>query len=430
MMDRESHGMIRQVKPTNRLIVYLVLVIVVIALAIWAILFALTPSVTVTRITQGPVVQAFYATGTVQPLREYPIKTPVEGTLEKVLVDKGDRVKAGQTLAVIKDPMLQFRVDRAGATLSEKTALSDDKTSPVVAEFDAKIQAMQELMQISQREVDRLTQMTVNSAASSVDLDRAVDQYKTRWSQNESLKAQRAAKVLELKRELQVAQAEVDAAQWDMQQQTLVAPVNGVVLDRPTAQGTRAAINDTIMRVADVSPANLVMRAAVDEEDVTKCRVGQIVRMSLYAFANEPITGKVTRIYNEANKDRRTFEVDVSFDQPDAKLSAGMTGELAFIVAEKETADVLPATALQNGSVYVVRDGRVIKSDAKIGLTSFQRIEVLSGLEAHDLVVISPLGSAASGTKVRATQMDSRQAVGLIKDAKVAAEGAAFKGFN
>jgi len=417
-------------KRWTRLGGYLGIALVVAAGAWWGVATLMSPKVTITRVTQGRVVQAFYATGTVRPEREFPIKAASPGTLEKVLVDKGDNVKAGQPLAVLKDPALQYRADRTRAMLEEKQGRADDKTSPVLVEVDAKIAAMGEMLAISKREMDRMAAMAGQSSASSVDVDRAIDAYKVRWSENESLKAQRNAKLLELRRELQVAQAEYDAAKWDLEQQTLKSPIDGVVLDRPTSQGTRVAINDVLMRVADVSVNNLVMRAAVDEEDVTRCRDGQIVRMSLYAFAGERISGTVTRIYNEADKDRRTFEVDVKFDAPDVKLAAGMTGELAFVVAEKPVADVVPSTAYQGGAVYVVRDRRIVRSGAKVGLTSFERVEIESGLQENDAVVISPISGIAEGTRVRVTEIDPREAAGLIKEEKQKADGAAFKGFN
>lgn len=422
--------MFRQGNVRLRLLIYVVLVIVLIGAIAWGVSSWMSPVVNVTQMTRGPVVQAFYATGTVRPVREYPIRTPLEGTLDKVLVDKGSAVQKGQTLAIVHDPAIQFRLDRAVAVLEEKTKLASESTSPVIAELDAKIKASEELNKISQREVARITQMSTTSAASMVDLDRALDQLQTRISTLESLKAQRATKLLELAREKQVAQAEFDKATWDVEQQTLKSPIDGVVLDRPTSQGTRVAINDTLMRVADVRASELVMRAQVDEEDVTHCRIGQIVRMSLYAFPGEPITGKVVRIYNEADRDRRTFEVDVSFDQASEKLSAGMTGELAFIISEKESADVLPATAFQNGAIYIVRDGKLIRTDAKIGLSSFERIEVLSGIAPTDQVLISPIGSIAPDARVSTQTVDPDEAVGIIrKDAK-AAEGTPFKGFN
>ena len=70
-----------------------------------------------------------------------------------------------------------------------------------------------------------------------------------------------AREQLELERELQVAKAALDTANWNLEQQTLSRPIDGVVLDRPLSVGTRLAINDHVMRVADVRPEKLVMRA-------------------------------------------------------------------------------------------------------------------------------------------------------------------------
>src|SRR5829696_5616556 len=63
--------------------------------------------VTVTEAVEGPVVQAFYSTGTVQPEREFPIKSNVAGVLTEVRVDKGHRVKKGDALAIVSEPELK-----------------------------------------------------------------------------------------------------------------------------------------------------------------------------------------------------------------------------------------------------------------------------------------------------------------------------------
>ncbi|MDQ3626028.1 MAG: efflux RND transporter periplasmic adaptor subunit, partial [Verrucomicrobiota bacterium] len=240
------------------------------------------PVVTVSEAVEAPVVQAFYSTGTVQPEREYPIKSNGAGIITEVRVDKGDRVRKGDSLAVVADPELRFAADKARAELLERQKRAEPKTSPVLREYEARISASQDILDIAQREEKRVGELVARSAASQTDLDNALDRLKVAWGELESWKAQGAAKLLELERELQVAHAAVATAEWNVEQQTLKAPVDGVVLDRPIALGTRLAVNDQIMRIADVAPANLVMRAAVDEEDITKVRLDQDVRMVLY----------------------------------------------------------------------------------------------------------------------------------------------------
>ena len=167
------------------------------------------------------------------------------------------------------------------------------------------------------------------------------------------------------------------------------------------------------MRVADVTPAKLVMRAAVDEEDITSVSIGQRVIMTLYAFEQEKFEGRVKTIYAEADPSRRTFEVDIEIAKPNERFQPGMTGELAFVVIERQQARILPSQALQGGAIYVVRDGVIERITPKIGVTAVDRIEVLEGLDAQTQVVISPIEETQVGKRPRVREVDPRSAVGL-----------------
>src|SRR5947209_11892204 len=120
------------------------------AAAVYAVL---RPAVTVTEVVEGEVVQAFYATGTVQPAHEYPVRSNMAGILAKPegaarYVDKGDRVKKGDALAVVQDPQTQFLADKARAELEERRRRADEATSPVLQEYTGKIASTVELLGI------------------------------------------------------------------------------------------------------------------------------------------------------------------------------------------------------------------------------------------------------------------------------------------
>jgi HlyD family secretion protein len=399
--------------------------------------------VTVTLAVEGPVVQAFYSTGTVAPQREYPIKSNIAGTLEDVRVDKGDAVRAGDVLAIVADSALDYQHSKALAELQEKIALADDKNSPVLHEYDARLSATNEMLAIAQREQARLLKLAEANAASQTDVDRATDHLKQVWIEAESIKTQKAAKKLSLLREVKVAEAALKTAQWNLDQQTVRSPIEGIVLDRPTSRGTRVAINDHIMQIADLSPANLVMRAAVDEEDKNKVRLGQTVRMTLYSFPDEVFRGIVDRIYDKADESRRTFEVDVRimpvtvadalpFEIPlllekRFVFSPGMTGELAFIMAAKDKAIVVPSQALQAGQIWGVHDGRLVKLNAAIGLKSVERVEVKTGVNVGDRIVVSPIGTLREGQAVSVDVIDPKVAAEMNRPKEK--EGT-FRGFN
>src|SRR4051812_45276375 len=145
------------------------------------------PVVTVTEIVQAPVVQAFYATGTLSPVRDHPIKTSVEGIVELLsdgpLVDKGSRVAKGQSLLRVVDPKLELAAMRAKSELDEKRARADPNTSPVVAEYDARIAGTLDLLDLARAEQRLVTQALEHRAATQVDLDRAIDRVKELWKE-------------------------------------------------------------------------------------------------------------------------------------------------------------------------------------------------------------------------------------------------------
>jgi RND family efflux transporter MFP subunit len=352
-------------------------------------------------------------------VREYPIKARVEGMLEPLddgpLIDKGSRVKKDQPLMRIVNKERELVATRAAAELEEKRARADEKTSPVLAEFDARMKGALELLELARAEQRRILKGLETRSATQADLDRALDRVKQFATESESLKSQKAAMALRLKSDLEVAEAAHRIALWNLDQEVLRSPVDGVVLDRPASPGTHLAINDHVMQIADVRPENLVMRAAVDEEDMTNVHDGQEVRMTLYSFPDRVFSGRVSKIYDKADPERRTFEVDVAPAEPDQHMAAGMTGELAFVIDEHDNSAVVPSQALQAKKLYTVKDGKLAAVDPKIGLTSVERVEVLGGLNVGERVVISPVAGLHEGQAVRTTYMEPLAAAGINK---------------
>lgn len=388
------------------------------------------PQVMVTEVVTGPVVQAFYATGTLLPHREYPVKSNVEGTLVEVLVDKGVQVKKGETLAKVYVEEFDLKRTEAEAEVELKKQLADAKTSPTMQEFDAKIASTEKQLDFAKREFERLSQVRVPGGRTQSELDNAEEAYKTTFDSLAALKSAKATRLLELQRDLKTAQVQLDIAQWNIDQQTITSPVDGVVLDWPTSTGTRVKVNDMIMTVADVRYDHLVMRTNVDEEDKIRVQLDQTVQITLYSYPGRVFEGHVKQIYPKADPSRRTFEVDVKVDEPDAAFSAGMTGELAFVVDRKESAVVIPSQAVQAGDVWVVRDKKLAKSEVAIGLRSIQRAEVVSGLQPGDQVVVSPIGTMAAGQEVRVSHIDPEVAAGVNASKASNANASAFRGLK
>lgn len=370
------------------------------------------PAVTVTRVIEGPVVQAFYATGTVRPRLEYPIGSNVAGIVRRVLVVQGQAVKKAQELAIVDDPNLRYQADKARADLQTRRLFADPEQSPVLKEFDQRMIAAKEMLRVGQEVQARFSNLAEHNAGSANDRDQAIEHAQKLLADLQGLTAQREAKLRELQEDVQIAEAADRMAQENLDRQTLRSPVDGVVLDEPISQGTRVEINGHVMQIADVSMSNLIIRAAVDEENIATTSAGQVVKMTLYAFPGRTFDGMVEQKYPKANPDRRTFDVDVRFRDPDPRLQAGMTGELAFIEQTRDRALIVPAQAVQNGAVWVDRNGRLTQSNCTVGIRSVDRAEITGGLRPGDVVIISPLGDLKDGQRIR---------IGSTVDPKVAA---------
>jgi multidrug resistance efflux pump len=417
----------------NPRLLLLVAAAIVLGIATTAVVRTLTlPLVQVTTPTRGPVVQAFYATGTVVPEREYSVRSNVAGILFlEPGIDKGVAVRKDQLLARVVSDDLEKKFKQAQAELKEKQLRADEKTSPVLREYAKREEALTEISQIVQREYKRLLQLSENNNAQVIEIERAQDRLKTLWSEIEVVKAQRDSKRLELQKDLEIARSADAIAQWNIDQQEIKAPVDGVILDWPVPNRTRLAINDHVLMMADVRPDRLVMRAAVDEEDKNKLYVGQLVRMTLYSFAEDKFLGRVKTVYDKADPQRRTFEVDVEIQRAGGATQAstgattrperygrfapGMTGELAFVEQEKDVATILPRQALQGDAFYVVRDRRLERVPAQAGVRNVTRVEVTGGLPSDALVLLSPVGKLEPGQRVRTQFVDPRVAADLNK---------------
>ena len=378
------------------------------------------PAVTVTRLVEGKMIEAFYATGTVRPHLEYPIHSSVAGILQQVLVRQGSTVTRGQELADVIDPQLQYQADKAQADLKTRRDFADPEKSPILHEFDQRILAAEQMLDVASQQEERFAALAQRNAASANDRDQAFEHMKKFWADLESLKDQRRAKVRELQEDVEVAEAADRAARENLRRQKLLSPIDGVVLDEPMARDTRVEVNGHIMQVADVRVQNLVVRAAVDEEKIARVRLGQKVTMTLYSFPKSSFDGTVSDIYPKADPNRRTFEVDVSFLNPDPNLRAGMTGELAFIDRTADRALLVPAQAVQNNSIWAVQGGHLTRTAAQVGLRSIEHAQVTAGLKIGDQVVISPIGALHEGQAVRVgSVMDPQAAADLNKPREV-----------
>lgn len=182
----------------------------------------------------------------------------------------------------------------------------------------------------------------------------------------------------------------------------LVAPLDGVVIDRKVEPGQTATAQDILFVMSD----RLVVKAQVDETDIGRVKPGQSTALTLDAYPDKVIDGKVDHIAFEATTVNNVtiYEVDVLPAEVPEFMRSGMTANVTFSVERKEGALLVPADAVQQrGERSVVRmpgpEGAEPETrEIETGLSDGKRVEVLSGLKEGEKVLVQSI-RLPSGSK-------------------------------
>ena len=172
----------------------------------------------------------------------------------------------------------------------------------------------------------------------------------------------------------------------------IIAPIDGTIILRNAEPGQTFQNQDAVLVMSD----RLIVRAQVDETDIAQVKLHQPARITLDAYSDKPIDGKVYHIAFEAkNVDNViTYEVDVLPKAVPPFMRSGMTANVSFVVASRRNVVIVPAEAIQT------RDGRTqvliaaAEADAdpearqiRLGISDGRRVEVLAGLSAGEKVL-------------------------------------------
>lgn len=279
------------------------------------------------------------------------------GTIEEVLVKRGDSVKDGQTVAKIN--------------------VNGD-----IKNIESKVSG--EVQQINIEKGRLLSEgALILSMSSNGELE---NQIKKQKIDIESAKESIAS----LKEKGKIPDA-------------IYAPYDGEIkVSNEAAVGSEINLNSVLGTITNYSQFNLVL--SIDELDVPKLKVGQLVTISAEAYPGETFTGKVAQIASqgEITNGVSTFKVEVSIDDP-KDLKAGMTANAKIVVSENKNALLVPVEAVTesgNNKYVTILDGEE-KKKVKVatGLNNENNIEIKNGLKEGQKVVL-PTTSVKSDKSV------------------------------
>jgi RND family efflux transporter MFP subunit len=339
---------------------------------------ASAPAVQVVKAQTATLESAIEISGNLAPQTRVGIMPKLGGTLDRVLVDLGDRVSEGTVVATLDRREIDAQVDAAAAAV-------------------AVAKAAQEAAEASQanaaKEIERARNLFEQGAIAKAQLDAAETAHRTTSAQRELSKANVAQAEASLRRAREVQR---DA--------TLRSPISGVVVERNFDAGSLVGPGDKpVVAVADNRV--LKLEAGVSELEAGRLKAGTPATIKVTALPGRTFEGKIVALAPEIDLKNRHFRIDVRVMNTDGALLGGMYAVARVVTARAESAVVVPRDAIfQRGGqrmVYVVSGERATATPVKEGLTDGTRVQLVSGVAAGATIVADARRDIAEGVKIR-----------------------------
>jgi len=345
----------------------------------------------VALVAPAPWERSVPAVGELLPWERVVVATKVAGRLESLGVDRGDAVRAGQELATLEPLEFRMRERAAEAAVGAARALLglpieglEDEVDPGQSSIVREARAALDRARLERERAAALAREGVDSQSVSDRAEADFLEAESRLQEAFELVAARRATLAQRRAELEIARAQLAETR-------LEAPFDARVVRRLAAPGAYLAPGDAVCELVRVDPLRL--RLEVSERDAGAVRAGQGLVARVEGLQTE-LSGRVARVAPALTESARTLVIEADVPAGDGRLRPGAFAEGRVIVAPEEPAPTIPRAAVTTfagiDKVLVVVDGRTEERRPRFGRRDAERLEVLSGLEPGESVVLAP----------------------------------------
>lgn len=347
---------------------------------------------TVTNFFPAQAYTLLNATGYVIPQTKADIASKATGRLEKLEMEEGSRVKAGQIIARLESQDLVAALNQAAANVGvARTELAKAKAE----------------LQETDHALNRARQLLSQKYVSHELYDAAVARQAKAVAGVDSARAQIAA-----------AEAARRAAEVAVDYTLIRAPFDGVILKKHADVGDVVApfASTTQSKGAVVSMADLrtlAVEADVSESNLQQVKANQPCDIQLDAIPNTRFAGEVHRIMPTVDKTKATVVVKVRFRALDERILPDMSAKVAFLSRDLSAEQRKPVTAVPSAvllrkggtvSAWRIDGGRAFKAAVETGETLADMIVVEKGLNVGDRVVLNPPEDLRDGALIQVAE--------------------------
>ncbi|HCG77230.1 MAG: hypothetical protein COZ37_06835 [bacterium (Candidatus Ratteibacteria) CG_4_10_14_3_um_filter_41_18] len=319
-------------------------------------------------VERGIIQKVISLSGDVFPESEVTLFSKVTGTVEKIYVEEGDRVKKGKFLVKIDDRNLQLQLRSAEESLKQ--------TEINLANIKKNYTRMENLFK--------------EEVITPYEMDQIQAKKEAAEAQREHLKAQ------------------VDLVKENLSDCKIYSPLNGIINRRFLDPGelitaSSMAKNDPLLLIQDLSIVKV--KVAVGEKELGEIKRGQEVKIRVDAYPERIFSGKVSKIGSFIEPLSRTAEVEIKVNNPNYLLKSGMFARAEIVTAEKKDVLLIPNDVISEKGeekiVFIIDNNTAYIREVKTGLKDWEKTEIVGGLQESDLVVTAGAQRLKNGVKVK-----------------------------
>jgi HlyD family secretion protein len=383
----------------------------------------------VTALTSGSAPQGVVlnATGYIVAAHKIEVAAKVVGKVKWIGVEKGDRVHEGDVVVRLEDDEYQAQLQQAKGQLTMIQARLDEMLNgsrpEEVAQALANVDSARADLVNARVTLERNRNLVAENVAPKQSLDDAQARYDAAVQKVNALQktyelvkiGPRKEQIDSLRGQLEQAKGVVAYAETNLANTIIRAPVTGTILERAVEKGefvTTSFVGDRgakgyVVSLADLN--DLEVELDISQNDFAKLHQAQHGVVTTDAFPDRKYDGYIKEISPEANRQKATVQVKVKIVKPDEYLRPEMNASVAFVSDEKPAALqttsakvlLVPASAVKEGAVFVVLDGKALRRVVKTGAVSPQGIRIEQGLIGGEDIIVNPPAGLKDGDKVR-----------------------------
>jgi len=327
----------------------------------------------------GDITESVYASGVVKAIGQYTVYSTVNGILKKTKVTVGQNIIEGQLLFELDKDKAELNTESARLSYQlsqENNRFMQDK----ISEMELKVQAAKDKLALDESIYQRNLRIKQYQVISEVDFERVALTYKSSKINYESAQKQLAQLKAQVRNDQSRSNINLKINEKSLSDFGVKSAFSGQLFDILVKDGTLITTQTPLATIGQAD--SFLLELDVDENDMVRVAVGQKVIVTMDSYKGQVFDAVIDKIYPIMDLRSRTFKIEAHFEKPPQKLYPNLTAEANIVIQTKKNAMTIPRSYLLPGdSVLVSKDS---KRAVKIGLSDYQNVEILSGLNTQE----------------------------------------------